>query len=198
MAAAIDIVSLDETKAFLNIDDTTYDTELASYITSASSLWIKAGGPGASSPAFDEWYDGGNSTISLRHRPVIEITSIVEAITGTTAYTLTEQNPGGGSSGAWGYSVNKELGLIVRRANGVEVRTTQGKKNIHVTYKAGFATAPEDVKHAVLLLILHQWETQRGGTRRQSSAEEYDPRAGFTMPRRVLEILDMYRIPGIA
>ena len=197
MTNADDIVTLADAKTFLNITGTNFDTELADYVTGASQVWLNHGGPGISSPSYDEWYDGGQLQISLRHSPVIAITSITDAI-GPIAYTLTEQDPGNGG-GAYHYSVDKKLGLITRRNSGTAVPFFAGKKNVHVVYTAGFTTVPADVKHAVLLLIGHMWETQRGGTRRPgtNSGDDYVPGMGFMLPHRVKEILDSHRIPGI-
>lgn len=197
MADPIDIVTLAEAKAFLNISGTTFDTELPDYITAASSMWIKRGGPGASSPEYDEWHDGGGTTIALRHVPVLAISALTEA-TGSTLDALTEQDPGT-SAGNYGYSVDTTTGAVTRRAGGIAVPFAAGKRNVHVVYTAGFVTAPADVKHAILLLILHMWETQRGGTKKSNTnADDYQPGTTYSWPRRVEEIFMAYSIPGIA
>lgn len=198
MADPIDVVSLQEAKDFLNISTSANDAELELFITAASSMWLKRGGPGGSSPAYDEWYSGGNSTIALRHTPVLAITQIVEALTGSTSYVLTEQNPGSGLTSAFGYSIVKERGLLTRRANGVATNFMVGELNVHVTYTAGFVTAPEDVKLGVKLLVDHMWQTQRGGSKRPNSTDEYVPGIGFMWPHRVEQILAQYVLPGIA
>jgi hypothetical protein len=198
MADAIDIIALQEAKDFLNLTTTVNDAELALFITAASAMWLKRGGPGATSPAYDEWYSGGGPTIALRHTPVIAITQIVEALTGTTSYILTQQDPGSGLTSAFGYSIVNERGLITRRANGVATEFMVGELNVHVTYTAGFVTAPEDVKLAIKLLVDHMWQTQRGGSKRPNSTDEYVPGVGFMWPHRVEQILGDYVLPGIA
>lgn len=195
--AADDIVTLAQAKTFLNITGTTFDVELAEYVTSASQMWLARGGPGAGSPAYDEWHDGGGSTVVLNHRPVLAISAITEA-SGMSTSTLTAQDAGG--SGSDGYSLDKVTGVIVRRSGGEASTFASGVKNVHVQYTAGYTTAPKDVEHAVLLLIWHLWETQRGGSKRPgSNSDEYAPAGStYSWPRRVEEIFQAHVVPGIA
>lgn len=195
--AADDIVTLAQAKTFLNIAGSTFDTELADYVTAASQMWLARGGPGASSLAYDEWYDGGGATISLNHTPVLAISALTEA-SGMSTYTLTAQDAGG--SGAYGYSLDANTGTIIRRASGEATTFAPGFKNVHVQYTAGYATAPKDIDHAILLLVWHLWETQRGGSKRPgSNSDEYAAKGStYSWPRRVEEIFRAHVIPGIA
>lgn len=197
MAALTDIISLPEAKSFLNIDVTTYDTEIGAFISAASAAWINRVGPVAGSTVYDEWHDGGGPTIVLRHPPVQSITAITEAFTDSIAYTLTNDPlDGTGVGGAYGYTLEKDRGLIVRRAVGTPVPFAYGLRNVHVTYVAGYATTPADITQAVQLLVKHMWETQRGG--RPGSQQQQQPMSSFTWPPRVDEIADSYIVPGIA
>ena len=195
-----DVVSLDEAKAFLNITVATFDGELTGFITAASRMWINRVGP-VSSSVFTEWYDGGVPQIALRQVPVLSVTSVVESYGSTTRYVLTEQPlNSGGSMSAWGYTVDLSTGLLTRRATGVAVAFAIGRRNVEVVYTAGYAAAPADIKHAVLLLIMHLWQTQRGGSRRpgQGGTDDWRPDFAFSWPSRVEEIAAGYRVPGIA
>lgn len=200
MTSTIDVVTIDEAKQFLNITVTTFDTELASFITAASQMWINRVGP-VGSAAFDEWYDGGVPQIALRHVPIQSVTSVVESYGSTVHYTLTEQVLDGSvSMDAWGYTIDTTTGMLTRRATGVAVPFAPGRRNVHVQYSAGYTAVPEDIKHAVFLLIMHFWQTQRGGSKRpgQGGTDDWRPDFAFTWPSRVEEIAASYRLPGIA
>ena len=200
MADPGDVVTLDEAKAFLNITVATFDVELAGFVTAASRMWVNRVGPVASS-VFTEWYDGGVPQIALRQTPVLSVTSVVESYGSTTRYTLTDQPlTGDGPTNAWGYTIDMQTGLLTRRATGVAVPFATGRRTVQVVYTAGYAAVPEDIKHAVLLLIMHLWATQRGGSRRpgQGGTDDWRPDFAFSWPSRVEEIAAGYRIPGIA
>jgi hypothetical protein len=197
--ASGDIIALADAKDFLNITSTVDDAKLGEFISAASQMWINRCGPVASS-AFDEWYDGGGTQISLRHTPVLAITKVEESFTAATLYPLVEQTllPGG-DSGAWGYSVDLTTGTVTRRAAGVVVNFQPGLRNIHVVYTAGFGAIPADIVHAVKLLVKHMWATQRGGGQRPGTGGDMPDPANFYMwPQRVQEIANYYSTPGIA
>ncbi len=198
MSDPVDLITLQDAKDFLNIVTADSDTELATFITAASQMWVSRGLPGNSVGTLDEWYDGGSTEISLRHSPVVSVTSVVETI-GTIGYTLT-QAAAGTSSSAWAYSVDLTTGLLVRRAAGVAVCFYQGVRNVHVTYTAGLSTVPADIQQAIKLLVKHLWTTQRGGSRRPGSggADDTMNMTSYSWPWRVDEIARAYYVPGIA
>lgn len=192
MSDPVDVVTLAEAQAYLNITVSTYDFELAGFITAASRLWTQRVGP-VNSTAYDETYDGGRTRIVLRRAPVLTVTSVVESW-GAISYTLTE------SYGTWSYSLDHSTGLLTRRTMGTAVPFAPGQRNVEVSYTAGYATPPADIKHAVLLLILHLWETQRGGARRigQGGTDDWRPDFAFSWPSRVEAIAASYLAPAIA
>ena len=195
---SVDIVSLAQAKTFMNMSSSANDEQLAQFITAASTMWNRKVGPVAGSPSFDEWYDGGNPTITLRQTPVVTVTSVVEAWTTSFVRTLTQQAPDSGSGSAYDYSIDLTSGLLTRRAMGFAVSFAGGLKNIHVVYTAGYSTTPPDIQHAILLLVAHLWETQRGRMIVPGgSADSWNPLMGYTWPRRVLEIAQGYYVPGV-
>lgn len=195
---SVDIVTLAQVKTFLNKTQTTDDAELSQFITAASVMWNRKVGPVSGTPSFDERYDGGNPTISLRNIPVLTVTAVVESWGSTFSKTLTQNEPDSGSGSAYDYSIDLTSGLLTRRAMGVAVPFVAGIHNIHVTYTAGYSTAPDDVQHAILLLVAHMWETQRGRMVLPNQVQDdWNPAKGFMWPRRVLEIAQSYYVPGI-
>lgn len=200
--AAIDIITLAEAKTQLNITSNTNDAELAPFITAASTMWVNRVGPvnsGSGVGTYDEWFDGGSDRIVVRHSPVLAVTAVEESW-GAILYTLVEQTlQSGGNLGPFGYSIDKTIGTITRRSVGIATTFASGVRNIHVSYTAGFAAVPEDIKLAVKLLVQHMWETQRGGGKRPGQGgDEYTPSASYAWPYRVEEIAQAYRGPGVA
>jgi hypothetical protein len=162
-------------------------------------MWIKKVGPVSGTPSRDEWYDGGSSTISLRAIPVLTVTSVIETYGASYSRTLTQEAPDSGTSSAFDYSIDLVSGLLTRRAVGIAVPFAPGEKNIHVVYTTGYSTVPYDIKHAVLLLVAHLWETQRGRMVLPGQpGSDWNPAMAYTWPRRVREIADGYYVPGIA
>lgn len=187
------IITLAQAKTFLNITTTTSDAELTDFIASASQYVVNRIGPVSGSPTVSEWHDGGSSKIVLRTQsPVQSITSVTETY-GTVMYTLTgitlDSAP---VATAYGYTVDLDRGLIVRRASGVAVPFAAGTQNIHVTYVAGFASVPADIVEATQYLVKHAWETQRA-----SKGPGTGPPFGGNLAR-ANEILDARTVPGIA
>lgn len=192
------VVTLQQAKDFLNITNTTSDAELPFYTSAATAMWANRGGPvGEPGAPLDEWYDGGRPTIVVRTRPIVTVT-LVEESWGSTKYTLTETATGSGGT-AFAYTVDKATGTFVRRAAGIAVPFAVGERNVHIQYTPGYATVPEDIQLAVLLLLKHMWTTQRGiGKRPGLGGEEGTMKESFAWPDRVEEILAGYVVPGVA
>lgn len=192
------IITTQEAKDFLNITVTTFDSELALFVQAASQMITNRIGVVTGSPTVDEWHDGGSDRIVLRNQgPIASVTSVTETY-GSVTRTLTQVTIDSGSAGdAYSYSVDLNRGLLVRRASGVAVAFAAGVRNVHVTYVAGYATTPEDIKQAAKVLVKHLWQTQRGGPK-ASNGTMPDGATAYTFPHRVEEILSPYIVPGIA
>jgi uncharacterized phiE125 gp8 family phage protein len=196
-----DIVTLADTKTFLNISGTQYDGELPSFITSASDMIESRIGPVAGSPTYDEWYDGGSTQIVLRHSPVQSVASITESYGGTVTFQLSKVVLDAGvPMGTYGYTFDASNGLITRRAAGGTIPFPAGTMNIHVIYTAGFIAPPAELQTACKILVKHLWETRRGGAKRPGLGgnDEASLKDEGDFPARVEEILANFYIPGIA
>lgn len=203
--AANDLVTLADTKTFLNISGTQYDAELPGFITTASDMIESRIGPVVGAPTFDEFYDGGHGSttqIVLRHSPVVAITTITEAYTVSWVKTLQPQPLDGTStdSSGYGYTVDLQNGLITRRAAGMVSPFAAGKRNIHVVYTAGYAAIPPELVTAGKILVKHLWEARRGGAKRPGLGgnDEASLKDEGDFPARVEEILANFYVPGIA
>ena len=196
------LVSLADVKTYMNMSasNTANDNALRQLISAASAMWTGKVGPVAGRVSYDERYDGGSPYITLRHAPIVSVTSVVEAWGSTFNKTLTNSQPDGGAGSAYDYSADLSSGLLIRRAMGVAVPFVGGRQNVHVVYVAGLATVPADIQQAMFLLVAHMWETQRGRmvVPGQGGGDSWNPGMGYMWPRRVLEIAQNYYIPGIA
>jgi len=199
MAGPTALVTLAETRAHLNFTaDTSHDTELQGFIDDVQPVIEDIVGPVVNA-TFDEWYDGGAQVISLRHRPIVSVTSVTEYV-GTSTYPLTQiATPDLGST----YSYTFEPGgRLIRRSSGGLRAFASGAGNVHVVYVAGRAAVPANVRLATLELIRHLYQlSQQGGRPSFGAAGEEGPwaPAGFAVPTRVIELLSPNRRhPSIA
>lgn len=195
---ATPIVTLAQAKTQLGMDDDeTFDAQLTTFVAAASQMVVNRVGAVAGSPSLDEWHDGGSTDILLYNEgPIQSVTSVTESF-GSVVYTLSQITLDSGSvTTPYGFTVDLNLGLLVRRAAGVAIPFADGEANIHITFVAGYATTPPDITQATLVLVQHLWETQRGPDR-QGGRGTIDQTA-FSMPNRVMELLSPYIVPGIA
>lgn len=146
-----------------------------------------------------EYYDGGDTTIFLRHTPVLSITSMTEVI-GFVPYNLTLQ-PVGQPVDNFGYTIdNAYSGLITRRSAGSQpFQFWDNKGNVSVTYVAGMAAVPGNVKLATLTLLKLHYQPEQEGFGEVSAFvpsiahDEDDPPvatpSGYLIPRSVYQML---------
>jgi len=168
------VLSLREGKKQLNIaeDDTDYDEEIAGFIRSVTEICERFKGALARTTHVEK-HQGGH-LIALLHAPVLSVTSVVSVQTGAVAQNVADLD------------VDGPTGIVQRLDGGYMCGP------LRVTYTAGRTSIPPNVRQAALILLQHMWETQRGtqgGVRVGWSDEVYDPRFGFSVPRRVLELL---------
>lgn len=179
--ADLPVVGLADAKAHLNVTVTTYDAELRRFLDVATDLCESYTGRSLRRRTVTEALDGGRSSLVLRQAPVLSVTSVV--VDGTTMSDLAVDLPNGIV-----YTDDDESGIF-----------TPGRQTITVTYVAGWAAPPADVQQAVLETLRHLWTTQRGGMdgRNPFAGDEYAAGTGWSLPRRVIELLQPYVIKGV-
>lgn len=201
------LVTVAEAKAQLNIDsaDTTYDTELQTYIDATTAVVEVLAGTVVPVTRTNEVYTpNGRSRIALRKTPIVSISSVKEYV-GNTAYTLTSQ-PLASTTDNYGYDlVDSNGGILVRRgASGNEMPFLG---DVTVTYQAGYASTPANVKLAALELIQHWWQNSQQGFAQAGSEFAVEDGvtqvAGFNVPNQIVAMLaatpsSPRRLPGIA
>lgn len=181
-ADAGQLVSLAEAKEQLNITGDTDDAELMRKLQSVTGPVERYVGS-VVRRSWTETFDGGNPKIALLHFPVLAITQVVES---------------GAVLVSSAYMVKLNAGVLTRVSGSYPTRWRAGVDNVSVTYEAGRTITGEDVRQAVLIILQHLWETQRGGfSASPRDSDTYDPRFGYSVPRRALELLGE-PIPGMA
>ncbi|WP_433382797.1 hypothetical protein [Streptosporangium sp. CA-115845] len=172
-----ELVTLAEAKAHLNIpaSRTGDDEEISRFIGALTAPIERHVGIVLPVTVTERCW-GGRRSLLLAHRPVQSIGSV----------TL----PGGRTVPGSGYDLDGDAGVLHRMAGGHLSCWERGR--IAVVYTAGLAAVPAHVRQAALIILGHLWETQRGtmGTARATRDDEvWDPRFGYSIPRRALELL---------
>lgn len=147
--AAYDLTTAASVKTYLDISASTWDTLLATLVTSCS-VWIEnyCGGKRFKNPGTDvtELHDGdpdslGNKVVFLKNYPIISVTSISYAT---------------GSLGSPTWNVYDSANYYVKNAATGEVwfdSLPAGRQNIRVIYQGGYETIPEDLSLACIQLV---------------------------------------------
>lgn len=174
MWAEAGVLSLKESKKQLNIDedDTDDDEEIQGFIRSITEICERFKGAIARTTHVEK-HQGGH-LVALLHAPVLSVTSVVSVRTGAVAVDVADLD------------VDGPTGIVQRKDGGYMCGP------LRWIYVAGRTNIEPNVRQAAAILLQHMWETQRGtqgGIRVGGSDEVYDPRFGFSVPRRVLELL---------
>jgi hypothetical protein len=172
MATPTDIVTLVDAKTYLQIPagDVSRDFMLSAWIAAATPVIEGITGP-IVPRLYDEWYDGGQHFIALRHRPVIELVAVSE-YRGPIEYPLNIiSSPDRGQI----YSVQLDGSRVVRRsAGGGIIAFPAMPQSVHVVYEAGQSTIPQNVWLGTLEFIRDHWiGTQTPGGPRTGSEAAY-------------------------
>lgn len=182
--AVTDIVTVAEVKTHLNIPatDTSQDAELAGFVEAATPVIEHITGPVVARSVVEN-HDGGCDAIVLRQPPVVSVTSVTED--GTTVasseYTLSDSG-------------------VLYRTYGVWM---PGRGKVRVTYQAGRSPVPASIALAAKELIRVNWRPQQGGNFSPFDGGPGDvgagePRLGFFVPNRVVEMLVPHAQAGFA
>lgn len=178
------VVSLSEVKARINMAQTqvTSDDELRLFLAAAQAAIEARVGP-LTRRTVTETHSGGSYAVVLGKPPVVSVTSVTE---------------NGSAVAASGYSLAPFAGVLTRVSGYSRSAWSDGFGNVSVTYVGGRTTIPEDLRRAVLEMVAHLWETQRGQQRGPRSGDDYTPGIGYSLPNRVKELTGPYELPGIA
>lgn len=185
------IIGLADARAAIGLPTaaTSKDDLLRAYVAAATPLMEDLCGPILSRSVTDT-HDGGGR-VRLMYAPVISITSVKESY-GNFTRTLTEQALDGSSFDAYGYTVDKDLGILTRRVSGRDAVFAPGRRNILVSYTAGRATIGENLLKATQRLVRWLWEPEQGAVRPDLTTGDSTTTAqtpsGYTIPRDVVTL----------
>lgn len=164
-------VTLAEVKAHLNIDSVAYDDELQTFIDAAEAVIVQRVGP-LTATTVTARVNGGDGGLILPVLPALSVTSVT---------------PVGGAALTVGDLYLDSASALVTYVSGSRFAST----SYDVVYQAGRATLPADLKMAVLELVRHLWQTQRGSGARPGGGPLSDaaantvPGAAYLLPFRV-------------
>ena len=177
------LVTVQEAKRHLRINTFDSDDQLSAMVEVATDACQQYTGRTWAPTTVTETHDGGKTALALRATPVQSITSVTVngvAIANSECY------------------YDATTGLLYRGLPPWPTYWTPGIGNVVVTFLAGAATVPPSIRHGVLEMTRHLWETQSGAYGpRSGPGDEWDPTAGFSIPRRVAELWRPYRAVGI-
>jgi len=204
------IVGLPEVKdhLFLPSTDHTHDATLERFIKGVRPLIENLTGP-ILPTTYDEWYEGGHSTIALRHVPSygygaspIFVLMAVSEYRGPIEYNLSlVPTPTQGS--VYSTMGHGELGTIVRRTAGGGTYAfwsdpSHPQQSVHVVYHVGQEQVPENVNMAAIETIRWWFETtQAVGRGSLAAADNETMRPMVALPYHAEAMLAPTRRPPV-
>lgn len=186
------LVTLDDTKLFLGITDSSKDNLIKLFINIATDQIEEATGRRFKETTYtDEKFDGnGEKEVLLPQYPVITFTSLSK----NTAYN---------NSDSWEvvdgeeYFINEEAGFLT----GV-YKFFQGVENYKATFVAGYASIPYDLQFACMQLVRNLQDGNATGTDRVLERESLgDHTVVFAKTAESIvgfqKTIDKYRKPNL-
>lgn len=177
MADTLDILTLGEAKAAINLDSSvaTHDTEIARFVTAVSRRIDELCGPVVVRTITGEQHPGGGRSIVPRKRPVSSVTTIKE-YSGTTATTLAAEDLAAGTATANDYWLDPDLDIIYRRS--ATRASVFADTRVILTYVAGRAadTATVDAKFKIAAgsILRRLWKREAGAWARGGNPFDAD------------------------
>lgn len=175
------LITRTQAKTHLNIPSatTTFDDELDMFITVACDLVQGYADRTWDVGSVTETADGGGRVFLLRQSPITALTSVTVSSGGTSTVLP-----------ATAYEFSASTGILRCWQD-----TVEGTGNVSIVYAVGDASPPALAVHAALETMRHLWQTQRGsmGARNPLNGDDYVAGMGFSLPRRVMELLDPLR-----
>ncbi|HEY2088605.1 MAG TPA: hypothetical protein VGH54_21620 [Mycobacterium sp.] len=187
------LISVDEARKALGKlpgADTAHDEDLRSLIASALAPMEDLAGSIVQRP-YDEWHDGGSTLVCLLHGPAFSVTSVTECYGAGYSRPLTQQVLDGGAFDAFGYTVDLDDAILIRRIAGQAANFVGGHRNIHVVYTAGRTVIGPNIIRATRRLVRWLWQTEIQGSRppNQGPDSAITTPSGYQIPKAILQLL---------
>lgn len=201
-----DLCALADVRAYLNLPttDTSGDPVISSLVTNMSA-WLESqvGRPLSQQTYTNEPHSGdGNYSLLLNNGPVVSVSSLT--IDGNTVNQRDQNTEGwvvqgdrlwlSGPAGSTGF-ISGPFWVATSPTRMTYLRFTIGNANIAVTYTAGFAVIPGDIKQAVIELAAETYQRRMrlgllGRTDPQGGSTSFAPLA---VTPTVQAVIDNYR-----
>lgn len=152
-------VPLADVKRHLDMTTTENDAELQAFIDAAEARLTYEVGP-LTAASVTEKHDGGRDRLLLHTYPIVTVDAVT--INGAALDVTT-------------LDVDGASGIVYGTFNG-------GRRGVIVSYTAGRTTLPADLRQAVLELVAHLWESQRGSAPAAGGFGDTDPPPTGTFP----------------
>jgi hypothetical protein len=173
----VSVVSLAAVKATLDVSSAAHDAELQEILDEAEVIIGVLVGPLAPVTVIDEVHTGPGPLL-LKQHPVMSVSSATND--GVAVSDVDLDAHAGVLYGSFG----------------------SGRRGVRVTYVTGRDLSP-DLRRAVLELVRHLWETQRGNSPAGMALRDPDERtlqgvSSYLLPYRVQTLIEPYLIPTVA
>lgn len=190
----LELVSLDEFKAYKKITKDDDDPKLSIMIRAASQLaktYCRRTFVDYVATDKVEYFNGNNdAALFVDEFPIISVTSVEIANDGVTYTALTEDED---------YFVDYDVDTL-RTVNNLSftVGAQPAFKSVKVTYKAGYDELPEDLKIAVMDLV--EYYRQEEYTPRKAFQDSSVENLGFreggkaSLPAHIKRVFEMYKV----
>ncbi|MCA1572419.1 MAG: hypothetical protein LC798_19385 [Chloroflexi bacterium] len=205
MADTLDVLTLDEAKRALNIPaaDTTFDVEVASYVTAVSRRLDDLTGPIVVRTITNEPHDGGGTYVFPNHTPVLSVTTVTEWLSGTSQVLTAETTAASTTTDYFLAGVGTHGAHLRRRSSWSDMVFPWGAGNVVLTYVAGryATTAAVDpkFKQAAAKMLSLMWRGDQGAGSVTFGAPTDEGGTllgfGFAIPNFVAELLAEERRP---
>ena len=185
-----DLISLNDYKALEGVTNTQHDARTEVIIDSVSQLVKTYCG----NSIIDHYTTNKVETLSvLNPTAVIQLTECpVNALV-----TVEERSEVGGSyttlSNTADVELDKTTDTLYRISSGAYKHWEEGVNSVKITYTAGYATVPADLKLAVADLVTHYLKGEHKERRTISGATIQNQKSDITFPDHIKRVLDLYK-----
>ena len=148
-----------------------------------------------------EYFDITNDEtfqIMVDESPLVSVSQVQERDSQSGAYTtlISEDSDG---SGKYDYVVDTERDLITRTTSTGDKMFPRGRKAVKVTYRAGYASTPADLKLACFDLVKYYLKDERKQSMTIAGASVRNEvstslRDNIDFPDHIKRILDFYKV----
>jgi len=143
-------------------------------------------------------HDNSTYQIMVDESPLVSVSEVQERESQADSYvTLISENSDG--SGKYEYVVDTEKDLISRTNDTADKTFPKGRKAVKVTYRAGYASTPADLKLACFDLVKYYLKDERKASMTIQGAQIQNQvstslRENIDFPDHIKRILDFYKV----